>query len=158
MISTFFIFFQKTVERQFQMYFTWFASVVLLGTVFTYIIMSDLTFTRLLPRLMERRTRSDGKSLSDFVLIFAQPRTGSSFLGQLFNQHPNVFYLYEPLRPFAVFKELKYIAERNYATLTRSFLRNASICNLTGFQEYFSFLSHPGLSNTHFILSSRSLA
>ncbi|CAH3043918.1 unnamed protein product, partial [Pocillopora meandrina] len=85
-------------------------------------------------------------------------RTGSSFLGQLFNQHPDVFYLYEPLHPFAVFKKLKYIAERNYTTLTRLFLRNASICNFNGFQEYFNFLSHPGLSNPHFVLSSRSLA
>ena len=53
------------------MYSTWFASVVLLGTVFTYIIMSDLTFTRLLPRIMERRTRSGGKKSSAFVLILA---------------------------------------------------------------------------------------
>ena len=155
----FFKFFQKIkVEGRFQMYSTWFASVVLLGTVFTYIIMSDLTFTRLLPRIMERRTRSGGKKSSAFVLILAQPRTGSSFLGQLFNQHPDVFYLYEPLHPFAVFKKLKYIAERNYTTLTRLFLRNASICNFNGFQEYFNFLSHPGLSNPHFVLSSRSLA
>ena len=32
------------------------------------------------------------------VLIVSQPRSGSSFLGQIFNQHRNVFYLFEPLR------------------------------------------------------------
>ena len=32
------------------------------------------------------------------LIIAAQPRTGSSFLGDAFNQHPDVFYLFEPLR------------------------------------------------------------
>ena len=31
------------------------------------------------------------------LIILAQPRTGSSFLGDAFNQHPDVFYLFEPL-------------------------------------------------------------
>ncbi|XP_038636927.1 carbohydrate sulfotransferase 1 [Scyliorhinus canicula] len=31
------------------------------------------------------------------ILIFATTRSGSSFLGQLFNQHPAIFYLFEPL-------------------------------------------------------------
>ncbi|XP_066302192.1 carbohydrate sulfotransferase 3-like [Branchiostoma lanceolatum] len=31
------------------------------------------------------------------ILIFTQMRSGSSFLGELFNQHPDVFYVYEPL-------------------------------------------------------------
>nr|XP_039267711.1 carbohydrate sulfotransferase 1-like [Styela clava] len=31
------------------------------------------------------------------VVIVASYRTGSSFIGQLFNQHPDVFYLFEPL-------------------------------------------------------------
>ncbi|XP_072256503.1 carbohydrate sulfotransferase 1-like [Pyxicephalus adspersus] len=31
------------------------------------------------------------------ILIFATARSGSSFLGQLFNQNPDVFYLFEPL-------------------------------------------------------------
>lgn len=31
------------------------------------------------------------------LIIVAQPRTGSSFLGDAFNQHPEVFYLFEPL-------------------------------------------------------------
>ena len=31
------------------------------------------------------------------VLIVAYMRSGSSFVGQIFNQHPDVFYIYEPL-------------------------------------------------------------
>lgn len=37
------------------------------------------------------------KSSRTNVIILAQPRTGSSFLGDAFNQHPDVFYLFEPL-------------------------------------------------------------
>ncbi|XP_075115502.1 carbohydrate sulfotransferase 4-like [Leptodactylus fuscus] len=32
------------------------------------------------------------------VLILSSWRSGSSFLGQIFNHHPNVFYIYEPAR------------------------------------------------------------
>ncbi|CAL1595576.1 unnamed protein product [Knipowitschia caucasica] len=31
------------------------------------------------------------------ILLFATTRSGSSFTGQLFNQHPEVFYVFEPL-------------------------------------------------------------
>ncbi|KAL7871138.1 hypothetical protein SRHO_G00086350 [Serrasalmus rhombeus] len=31
------------------------------------------------------------------ILLFAQTRSGSSFTGQLFNQHPEIFYVFEPL-------------------------------------------------------------
>ena len=33
------------------------------------------------------------------VLLLTNYRSGSSFLGQLFNQHPNAFYTFEPLYP-----------------------------------------------------------
>ena len=36
------------------------------------------------------------------VIIVSEPRSGSSFLGQIFNQHPNVFYLFEALRAVTV--------------------------------------------------------
>lgn len=32
------------------------------------------------------------------VIIMSYPRSGSSFLGDIFNQHPGVFYLFEPVR------------------------------------------------------------
>ncbi|KAL4659309.1 carbohydrate sulfotransferase 1-like [Arapaima gigas] len=31
------------------------------------------------------------------ILLFATTRSGSSFTGQLFNQHPGIFYIFEPL-------------------------------------------------------------
>ncbi|MEE6499272.1 hypothetical protein FKM82_003379 [Ascaphus truei] len=44
--------------------------------------------SQLLPSNFSRKTH---------VLILATTRTGSSFVGQLFNQHSDVFYLFEPL-------------------------------------------------------------
>ena len=32
------------------------------------------------------------------IIILSFPRSGSSFLGDIFNQHPDVFYLFEPVR------------------------------------------------------------
>ena len=92
------------------------------------------------------------------LLILAQPRMGSSFLGQLFNQHPDVFFLYEPLHSFSMFKKLNYVSAMNYSQLVASFLRNAHSCRFSGFQDYFSFISHPGLSSPHFRLSSKALS
>lgn len=33
------------------------------------------------------------------VLIMSSLRSGSSFTGELFNQHPDIFYFFEPLFP-----------------------------------------------------------
>ena len=122
--------------------------LVLLGTVFVYIIISNVfQFSHPAPHLKEigRRSTTE-KRISAFVLILAQPRTGSSFLGQLFNQHPGVFYLYEPLQPFSMFQTLNYVTETSHATIVASFLRNLSRCRLNDFQDYISFISHSGLS------------
>lgn len=40
---------------------------------------------------------SAGTAGKRHIYLHATWRTGSSFLGELFNQHPDVFYLYEPM-------------------------------------------------------------
>lgn len=40
------------------------------------------------------------KAILNAVLIITNYRSGSTFLGQLFNQHPDAFYTFEPLYPF----------------------------------------------------------
>lgn len=57
-----------------------------------------LTETGLAERLCdEGPTFSYNLSRKTHVLILATTRSGSSFVGQLFNQHMDVFYLFEPL-------------------------------------------------------------
>ncbi|KAG9335189.1 hypothetical protein JZ751_005538 [Albula glossodonta] len=50
------------------------------------------------------------------ILVFATTRSGSSFTGQLFNQHPDVFYVFEPL----------YHVQQAFTNATSRSLRRAS--------------------------------
>ena len=88
------------------------------------------------------------------LLIISRPRTGSSFLGQIFNQHPDVFFVYEPLHSLATFVKMNYTKQIEY----NRFLRSIFNCRFYGYQDYLTFLSHPGLSSPHFRLSSRALS
>lgn len=45
----------------------------------------------------EAGTAGNGSAGKRHIYLHATWRTGSSFLGELFNQHPDVFYLYEPM-------------------------------------------------------------
>ena len=65
------------------------------------------------------------------VIIVSQPRSGSSFLGQIFNQHPNVFYLFEPLRAVTkITNEDLYLntPSENYNELATTFLSEILEC------------------------------
>ena len=70
---------------------------------------SPVVFGRVVPGIRREPMKQNLGQIDDIVLpegvtssrtnliIVAQPRTGSSFLGDAFNQHPDVFYLFEPL-------------------------------------------------------------
>ena len=47
--------------------------------------------------LIQTAPLADMKTSIRTLIIVGQARTGSSFLGDAFNQHPDVFYLFEPL-------------------------------------------------------------
>jgi len=60
------------------------------------------------------------------VILYTNKRSGSTFLGEMFNQNPNVFYLFEPLFPYTRscdvlhtrrLDALSQIAECNFANL-----------------------------------------
>uniref|UniRef100_A0A8C5M408 Sulfotransferase n=1 Tax=Leptobrachium leishanense TaxID=445787 RepID=A0A8C5M408_9ANUR len=53
--------------------------------------------TRLLCEDINKLRSSHKEQTRKHIIIFATTRTGSSFVGQIFNQHPDVFYLFEPL-------------------------------------------------------------
>ena len=52
---------------------------------------------QILEQVINKTSSGDMNASRTNVIIVAQPRTGSSFLGDAFNQHPGVFYLFEPL-------------------------------------------------------------
>ncbi|XP_072285520.1 carbohydrate sulfotransferase 6-like [Pyxicephalus adspersus] len=68
------------------------------------------------------------------ILILSSWRSGSSFLGQIFNHHPDVFYVYEPARMVWV----KYPNEK--ASLlhypVRDLLRSLYNCDMSPLHDY----------------------
>ena len=51
-----------------------------------------------------KRTRKTTKR-TDKVLLFADFRTGSTFIGQIFNRNPNMFYMFEPVWVFRCLRQ-----------------------------------------------------
>ena len=84
------------------------------------------------------------------VLIIVHGRTGSSFLGQIFNNHPEVFYIYEPLITFQLTSMRN---SRLYAYAAMGLLRDLFNCRFKQQTEFLSFMSHFHLNR----FSSRAL-
>nr|XP_039273948.1 carbohydrate sulfotransferase 1-like [Styela clava] len=62
------------------------------------------------------------------VLLIANQRSGSTFVGEIFNQNPKAFYLFEPLFPFT--KQCKYL-EIERVDLLNDFLQ----CNFDNLKQ-----------------------
>ncbi|CAN9498819.1 unnamed protein product [Ophioblennius macclurei] len=98
------------------------------------------------------------------ILILATTRSGSSFVGQLFNQHPEVFYLFEPLYhvQLALLPRLgqsRNLAERRVMMgAARDLLRSLYHCHLSSLESYIQ--PHPARHSTDKLFrrgASRSL-
>ncbi|KAK2867094.1 hypothetical protein Q8A67_025211 [Cirrhinus molitorella] len=76
------------------------------------------------------------------ILILATPRSGSSFVGQLFNQHSDVFYLFEPLYHVQTtliphLSPSRYAVERRVMLgASRDLLRSLYNCDLYFLESY----------------------
>lgn len=84
------------------------------------------------------------------VLIIAHGRTGSSFLGQIFNSHPEVFYIYEPLITFQL-TSMRTSSLYEYAAMR--LLHDIFKCRFKQQTEFLSFMSQFQLNR----FSSRAL-
>ncbi|XP_078682089.1 carbohydrate sulfotransferase 1-like [Branchiostoma floridae x Branchiostoma belcheri] len=83
------------------------------------------------------------------VIIFTNRRSGSSFLGELFNQNPDVFYLFEPLK--ALEQRVSY---QNLQVQAAPTLGDMMTCNFTGLGYFLNFTSRERLHRT----SSKALS
>ncbi|KAL4623568.1 carbohydrate sulfotransferase 6-like [Arapaima gigas] len=68
------------------------------------------------------------------VLLLSSWRSGSSFLGQVFSQHPDVFYLMEPA--WHVWMTLRQPGARALRMATRDLVRSVFQCDLSVFEAY----------------------
>ncbi|XP_072492614.1 carbohydrate sulfotransferase 4-like [Notamacropus eugenii] len=74
------------------------------------------------------------KSSPVHVLILSSWRSGSSFVGQLFSQHPDVFYLMEPA--WHVWMTLSPGGAGQLQMAVRDLIRSVFLCDMTVFDAY----------------------
>ncbi|XP_042559868.1 carbohydrate sulfotransferase 1-like [Clupea harengus] len=75
-------------------------------------------------------------SSKSHVLILAATRSGSSFFGQLFNHHPDVFYLYEPVNHVQTALKSTPTNRRMILGASRDLLRGLFNCDLHLLEDY----------------------
>ncbi|XP_075043790.1 carbohydrate sulfotransferase 4-like [Mixophyes fleayi] len=68
------------------------------------------------------------------ILILSTWRSGSSFTGQLFSQHPNVFYLMEPA--WHVWDAMKQNSANVLHMAVRDLVRSVFLCDMSVFDAY----------------------
>lgn len=87
------------------------------------------------------------------VIIVSHGRSGSSLMGDIFNHHPSVFYMYEPLQaPERVTKKAINLMKTTYSDLVEEFLTGLFRCQfqhpriLKDIQKYYRKPDHPRIS------------
>ncbi|CAH2314615.1 carbohydrate sulfotransferase 6-like [Pelobates cultripes] len=88
------------------------------------------------------------------VLIISSWRSGSSFIGQIFNHHDDVFYLFEPAHP--IWMRLNQESAELLHYPVRDLLRSLFFCDVT---PLYSYLPSGGqrISEMKFFAESRAL-
>ena len=116
-----------------------------------------LTMYEKLDKFMEvdSTTSKFGSKMRQNVLIVSDYASGSSFLGEILNQHPQVFYLYEPLKSLEFYHENR--PESIYDTMVTHLLNGIFHCNFRDLVYYTEFLSYQYSSLRH-RLASRALS
>uniref|UniRef100_A0A8C5PNY4 Sulfotransferase n=1 Tax=Leptobrachium leishanense TaxID=445787 RepID=A0A8C5PNY4_9ANUR len=88
------------------------------------------------------------------LLIVSSWRSGSSFLGQILNQHKDVFYLYEP--GHAIWMRLNQETAERLHYPVRDLLRSLFACDVSPLRPYLP-PGTPHIRNIHFFAESRAL-
>ncbi|XP_063786631.1 carbohydrate sulfotransferase 1-like [Pseudophryne corroboree] len=88
------------------------------------------------------------------ILIFATARSGSSFLGQLFNQNTDIFYLFEPLYHvqdmFTTSNDQLTIDRRSLLGAYRDLLHNLYDCDFYSLENYIKPVPKDHLTSSFF--------
>ncbi|XP_077978802.1 carbohydrate sulfotransferase 3-like [Glandiceps talaboti] len=92
-------------------------------------------------------TAGDGEKVKLHVLIFASKRTGSSFLGEYFNQNPRFFYSYEPLKTWTQMALKRKISDSLFDTLSVDVLSKFFHCDFSETHPWLSLLK-PGCQHS----------
>ena len=99
-----------------------------------------------------RNFKQNSKQTRRNVIIVSHGRSGSSLMGDIFNHHPTVFYMYELLQ--AAERVHKKLVGRNtsYSDLAKQFLKGVFSCKfddpqiLADIEKYYRKPDHPRIS------------
>ena len=111
-----------------------------------------------------RRQEFEGKDFSSYknfarhletarrnLIIMSHGRSGSSLMGDIFNHHPTVFYMYEPLQTTKRVTKGQ-SGERSYSSLVEQYLTGVFRCRfdqpeiLADIEKYYRKSDHPRVS------------
>ena len=87
------------------------------------------------------------------LIIVSHGRSGSTLTGDIFNHHPSVFYMYEPLQTPKRIQEKKKINDTLYNSVGTEFLTGVFRCNfdnpdvLDDIERYYRKPDHPRISH-----------
>ncbi|XP_042303360.1 carbohydrate sulfotransferase 5-like [Sceloporus undulatus] len=82
---------------------------------------------------------STSASAKNHVLILSTWRSGSTFAGQLFNQHPEVFYLMEPAKH--IWNSMRWGSPELLQGALRDLLHSVFLCDMEALRPYISYPS-----------------
>ncbi|XP_077985254.1 carbohydrate sulfotransferase 3-like [Glandiceps talaboti] len=97
----------------------------------------DTKFEKLPSSAIATSTSASSTSSRVAILVVARARTGSTFLGEFFNQHPGIFYLFEPLRSIPFMIKYDDLEEDKVNETMTNILLQLLTCNFT--EEHASY-------------------
>ncbi|XP_078363375.1 carbohydrate sulfotransferase 4-like [Oculina patagonica] len=98
---------------------------------------------------MHQYNKRQSRTARRNLIIIAHGRSGSSFTGDIFNHHPDVFYMYEPLQTV---ERTRKDFKLDYNSLAQKFLSNVLQCDfsepifLADIERYYRKPAHPQIS------------
>ncbi|XP_043935030.1 carbohydrate sulfotransferase 5-like [Protopterus annectens] len=103
--------------------------------VFTALIVAQILMLLVLYNTSKNNSiLPTGKPEKTHILILSSWRSGSSFVGQIFSQHPDTFYLMEPA--WHVWRSLKESNAKVLHMASRDLIRSVFQCDMSVFDSY----------------------
>uniref|UniRef100_A0A8C3ISV6 Sulfotransferase n=1 Tax=Chrysemys picta bellii TaxID=8478 RepID=A0A8C3ISV6_CHRPI len=96
----------------------------------------SVVFICFLSHLHSSYSPQEEKPAQVHILILSSWRSGSSFTGQLFSQHPDVFYLMEPA--WHVWRAMYQNRAKPLQMAARDLIRSVFLCDMSVFDAYMS--------------------
>ncbi|CAM4544998.1 carbohydrate sulfotransferase 6-like [Lepidochelys kempii] len=104
--------------------------------VIVVLAVQSIVFMCFLAQLRSSYPPQEQKPAQVHILILSSWRSGSSFTGQLFSQHPDVFYLMEPA--WHVWTAMYQNRAKTLQMAARDLIRSVFLCDMSVFDAYMS--------------------